>query len=109
MRVPRESDGRKVIIWTREAILGIVTEEFYQITFLGDILRNMTFEELISIREKPEEIVKPIGTWYPKEDPTPHVDFGTDEELSSSEEESDEDWPSNLEEMKQLAHKTNKG
>ena len=78
--VPRESDERKVIVWTREASLGIVTEELYKKFFLADILKSMTFEELMSIREEPEEIVKPyIGTRYPEEDPTPQVDFGTDE------------------------------
>ena len=46
----------------------------------------MPFEELMEIREDPGEDVKPyVRAWYPEKDPTPQVNFGTDEELSSSE------------------------
>ena len=36
--------------------------------------------------------------WYPIEDLTPQVNFGTDEKLSSSEDELDKDWSFNKEE-----------
>ena len=58
----------------------------------------------MEIREDLGEDVKPyVRAWYPEEDPTPQVNFGTDREMYSSKDESDKDWSSNKEEVDQLA------
>ena len=53
-----DSGGMTMEVWRRTASLGIVTDNFHHKSSLVEILKSMTFEEMMRIREDPDEVVK---------------------------------------------------
>ena len=71
--VQTNSDGEMMMeVWRKKSSLGIVTEDFHHKSFLVEILKSMTQEEMMTIREEPDDVIKfYVDAWYPEENPTP--------------------------------------